>query len=68
MVGDMRSALIAGVIAFVAHTVTALLTGTGFGPAAGVGLVYLVGTAIVVFTMILAISAISAVRRNKRAA
>lgn len=67
MVGDMRSALIAGVIAFVAHTVTALLTGTGtgFGPAAGVGLVYLVGTAIVVFTMILAISA---VRRNKRAA
>lgn len=61
MVGNIRSALLAGVIAFVIYTVIALLTGTGFGAAAGVGLIYLVGTAIVAFIIILAVSAI---RRN----
>lgn len=58
MAGNIRSALIAGVIAFVIYTVIAALTGTGFGAAVGVGLIYLVGTALVAFLIILAVSAI----------
>lgn len=62
MVGNIRSALIAGVIAFVIYTVIALLTGAGFGAAVGVGLIYLVGTAIVVFVIVLVVNAL---RSNK---
>lgn len=58
MVGNMRSALTAGVTAFVIYTVIALLTGTGLGAAAAVGLIFLVGTAIVTFIITLAVSAI----------
>ncbi len=65
MMGNIKSALIAGVIAFVIYSVIALLTGTGFGAAVGVGLIYLVGTALVAFLVILAVNAI---RRNKTAA
>jgi hypothetical protein len=58
MGGNAKSALIAGGIAFVIYTVIALLTGTGFGAAVGVGLIYLVGTAILTFIGILIVKAI----------
>lgn len=62
MVGNLRSALIAGVIAFVAYTVISLATGTSLGAAVGVGLVFLVGTAIV--TLVIS-RVVVAVRKNK---
>lgn len=55
MSGNVKSALVAGVIAFVFYTVIALLTGTAFGAAVGVGLVFLVGTAAVTYVIILAV-------------
>ena len=51
MGSNVRSALIAGVIAFVIYTVIALATGTGAGAAVGVGLLFLVGTALVTFVI-----------------
>jgi hypothetical protein len=65
MAGNIKSALIAGVIAFVAYTGISLLTGSDFGPAAGVGLIFLVGTAVVTFIITLIIGA---VRKNKTTA
>ena len=60
--GNLKSALVAGVIAFVIYTVIALATGTGFGAAVGVGLIFLVGTAII--TLIISLI-VKAVRRSK---
>ncbi len=57
----LRSALIAGVIAFVIYTVIALLTGASFGSAVGVGLIFLIGTAVVTYLISTAISA----RKNR---
>lgn len=37
LVGNLRSALIAGVIAFVAYTVISVATGTGLGPPSASG-------------------------------
>ncbi len=65
MVGNIKSALIAGVVAFVIYTVIALLTGATFGSAVGVGLIFLVGTAAVTFIIILAVQF---TRRDKPAA
>ncbi len=65
MVGNIKSALIAGVVAFVIYTAIALLTGATFGPAVGVGLIFLVGTAAVTFIIILAVQF---TRRDKPAA
>lgn len=55
MSGNVKSAVIAGVIAFVIYTVIALLTGSTFGSAVGVGLIFLVGTAVVTFIIILVV-------------
>lgn len=64
MTGNIKSALIAGAIAFVAYTLIASLTGTGFGAAVGVGLVFFVGTAVVTLIITLIVSA---VRKNRTA-
>lgn len=55
MDGKVKSALVAGVIAFVSYTVIALITGSAFGSAVGVGLIFLVGTAAITFCIILAV-------------
>ena len=52
----LRSALIAGVIAGVIYTLIATLTGTGFGAALGVGVLFLVGTAIITYVIATLIS------------
>lgn len=59
----VRSALIAGVIAFVIYTVIATVTGTSFGAAAGVGLIFLVGTALVTFIIATLVSRSKANRK-----
>lgn len=51
MTGNIRSAVIAGVIAFVIYVVISLVTGTGFGAAVGVGLIFLIGTAVITFVI-----------------
>jgi hypothetical protein len=55
---NLKSALTAGVIAFVIYTVIAVLTGSGFGAAVGVGLLFLVGTAVVTFLVTLVVAAV----------
>jgi hypothetical protein len=62
MVSNVKSALVAGAIAFVIYTVIAVLTGAGFGAAVGVGLLFLIGTALVTFLITLVVDA---VRKNK---
>lgn len=65
MAGNIRSAVIAGVISFVIYVVIALLTGSAFGSAIGVGLIFLVGTALITFVISLIIEAVR--RTNTRA-
>jgi hypothetical protein len=48
---NIRSAIIAGVIAGVIYTVIALLTGAGAASAFGVGAIFLIGTALVTFVI-----------------
>ncbi len=47
----LRSALIAGTIAFVIYLVISLATGTSFGAAIGVAVVFFAGTAAVTFVI-----------------
>lgn len=63
MAGNVRSALVAGAIAFVIYVVIDLLTGDDFGSALLVGLVFFVITAVVTFAITLIVRA---VRTNKR--
>ncbi len=60
MAGNIKSALIAGLIAFVAYVVISLLTGVEFGSAVGVGLIFFVGTALVTFVITLIIIRVKA--------
>ncbi len=61
---NVRSALIAGVLAGVIYTVISVSTGTSFGAAVGVGVIYLIGTAIVVFVIATIIGKVMSNRRN----
>ncbi len=47
----LRSALIAGTIAFIIYLVISVSTGTSFGAAIGVALVFFFGTAAVTFVI-----------------
>jgi ABC-type multidrug transport system permease subunit len=62
MASNAKSALVAGVIAFVIYTVIAVLTGTGFGADVGVGLMFLIVTALITF---ISTPGVTAIRKNK---